>query len=81
MASRALRATAADIRRTAGVRVVDIVADVATQAGIDAVLSAAERELGRVDILVTGATGDGTQLAELRAAGIDVMTVGLPARS
>ena len=52
-----LRATAADIRRTAGVRVVDIVADVATQAGIDAVLSAAERELGRVDILVTNGGG------------------------
>ncbi|MET0909947.1 MAG: DeoR/GlpR family DNA-binding transcription regulator [Ilumatobacteraceae bacterium] len=37
--------------------------------------------IDRVDILVTGATGDGTQLAELRAAGIDVMTVGLSSRS
>jgi len=53
----ALRATAADIRRTAGVRVVDVVADVATQAGIDAVLSSAEREFGRVDILVTNGGG------------------------
>lgn len=53
----ALRATAADIRRESGVRVVDIVADVATQAGIDAVLSAAAREFGRVDILVTNGGG------------------------
>ncbi|HMI57052.1 MAG TPA: SDR family oxidoreductase [Gemmatimonadaceae bacterium] len=53
----ALRATAADIRRTAGVRVVDVVADVATQAGISAVLSAGEREFGRVDILVTNGGG------------------------
>jgi DeoR family transcriptional regulator, aga operon transcriptional repressor len=28
-----------------------------------------------VDVLVTGATGDGTMIAELRAAGVDVMTV------
>jgi len=53
----ALRATAADIRRTAGVRVVDVVADVATQAGIDVVMSAADREFGRVDILVTNGGG------------------------
>jgi 3-oxoacyl-[acyl-carrier protein] reductase len=53
----ALRATAADIRRTSSVRVVDVVADVATQAGIDAVLSGAEREFGRVDILVTNGGG------------------------
>ena len=53
----ALRASAADIRRTAGVRVVEVVADVATQAGIDAVLRAAEREFGRVDILVTNGGG------------------------
>jgi 3-oxoacyl-[acyl-carrier protein] reductase len=53
----ALRATAADIRRTAGVRVVDVAADVATQAGIAAVLSAAHREFGRVDILVTNGGG------------------------
>ncbi|HSU92710.1 MAG TPA: SDR family oxidoreductase [Gemmatimonadaceae bacterium] len=53
----ALRATANDIRRTTGVRVVDVVADVATKAGIDAVLSAAEREFGRVDILVTNGGG------------------------
>jgi 3-oxoacyl-[acyl-carrier protein] reductase len=53
----ALRATAADIRRTAGVRVVDVVADVATLTGIESVLSAAEREFGRVDILVTNGGG------------------------
>jgi 3-oxoacyl-[acyl-carrier protein] reductase len=53
----ALRATAEDIRRTAGVRVVDVVADVATQAGIAAVLSAASHEFGRVDILVTNGGG------------------------
>jgi DeoR family transcriptional regulator of aga operon len=35
----------------------------------------------RVDILVTGATGDGKLIAELRAAGVDVMTVRLPSRS
>jgi len=55
--AQALRDTAADIRRTAGVRVVDVVADVATQAGINAVLSAAKRELGRVDILITNSGG------------------------
>lgn len=53
----ALRATADDIRRTTGVRVVDVVADVATRDGIAAVLSAADRELGNVDILVTNAGG------------------------
>jgi DeoR/GlpR family transcriptional regulator of sugar metabolism len=35
----------------------------------------------RVDILVTGATGDGKLIAELRASGVDVMTVRLPSRS
>ncbi len=53
----ALRATAGEIRRATGVRVVDVVADVATPAGIDDVLSAADREFGRVDILVTNAGG------------------------
>jgi 3-oxoacyl-[acyl-carrier protein] reductase len=53
----ALRAAAADIRRDAGVRVVDVVADVATPAGIAAVLAAAAREFGRVDILVTNGGG------------------------
>ena len=53
----ALRATAEDIRRTAGVRGVDVVADVARQAGRATVLSAAQRELGRVDILVTNGGG------------------------
>ena len=53
----ALRATAEDIRRDAGVRVVDVVADVSTRDGIDDVLQAAEREFGRVDILVTNGGG------------------------
>jgi 3-oxoacyl-[acyl-carrier protein] reductase len=53
----ALRATAEGIRRASGVRVVDVVADVATPAGLAGVLSAANRELGRVDILVTNAGG------------------------
>jgi 3-oxoacyl-[acyl-carrier protein] reductase len=53
----ALRDAAADIRRSTGARVVDVVADVATKAGIDAVLSAAEREFGHVDILVTNGGG------------------------
>jgi DeoR/GlpR family transcriptional regulator of sugar metabolism len=35
----------------------------------------------RVDILVTGATGDGRLIAELRDAGVDVMTVRLSSRS
>jgi DeoR/GlpR family transcriptional regulator of sugar metabolism len=34
----------------------------------------------RVDILVTGATGDGKLIADLRDAGVDVMTVRLPSR-
>ena len=53
----ALRATAEEIRRASGVRVVDVVADVATPEGIASVLSAADREFGRVDILVTNGGG------------------------
>jgi len=53
----ALRATAEDIRRASDVRVVDVVADVSTPAGIASVLAAARRELGDVDILVTNAGG------------------------
>ena len=53
----ALRATADDIRRASGVRVVDVVADVASPAGLASVLGAAHREFGRVDILVTNAGG------------------------
>ena len=53
----ALHDAAGDIRRSTGARVIDVVADVATKTGIDAVLSAAEREFGRVDILVTNGGG------------------------
>jgi 3-oxoacyl-[acyl-carrier protein] reductase len=53
----ALREAAADIRRTSGVRVVDVVADVATAEGVADVLAAADRAFGRVDILVTNAGG------------------------
>lgn len=53
----ALRTTAADIRRTTGVRVVDVVADVGSPAGIADVVRAAEDEFGCVDILVTNAGG------------------------
>ncbi len=53
----ALRETAEHIRRRSAVRVVDVVADVATASGIDRVLAAAMGELGRVDILVTNGGG------------------------
>jgi len=53
----ALRETADAIRRSANVRVVDVAADVADPAGVERVVSAAARELGRVDILVTNAGG------------------------
>ena len=36
--------------------------------------------IDRVDILVTGATGDGALIADLRDAGVDVMTVRLSSR-
>ena len=35
--------------------------------------------IGKVDILVTGATGDGAVLADLRGAGVDVLEVPVPA--
>jgi 3-oxoacyl-[acyl-carrier protein] reductase len=53
----ALRETAEAIRRAAGVRVVDVAADVAEPADVERVVGAAVRELGRVDILVTNAGG------------------------
>lgn len=53
----ALRSTGDDIRRKSGVRVVEVVADVATSAGVASVLGAAQGEFGRVDILVTNAGG------------------------
>jgi len=53
----ALRETAGALRRTASVRVVDVVADVAEPAGVERVVGAATRELGRVDILVTNSGG------------------------
>ena len=37
--------------------------------------------IDRVDIVVTGATGDGTLIADLRAAGVDVITVRAAGRS
>ncbi|MGH7620854.1 MAG: SDR family NAD(P)-dependent oxidoreductase, partial [Gemmatimonadaceae bacterium] len=63
----ALRETAEHIRRTTGVRVVDVVADVATADGIARVLDAA-RELGPVDILVTNGGGPPAGRFEMHAA-------------
>jgi 3-oxoacyl-[acyl-carrier protein] reductase len=53
----ALRETAEAIRRSAKVRVLDLVADVAEPADVARVVGAALRDLGRVDILVTNAGG------------------------
>ena len=53
----ALRETADAIRRTATGRVVDVAADLSDPSGVDRVLEAAMRELGRVDILVTNTGG------------------------
>src|SRR5829696_2391578 len=53
----ALRETAGALRRSTSVRVVDVVADVAERAGVERVVGAATRELGRVDILVTNSGG------------------------
>ena len=52
-----LRQTAESIRKSSGVKVVDIAADVSTQAGIDSVTKTALDKFGRVDILVTNSGG------------------------
>src|ERR687889_2876764 len=54
---RPLREAADAIRRSTGVRVVDVVADVADPDGAARVVSAGVRELGPVDILVTNVGG------------------------
>ena len=53
----ALRATAESIRKTSGVKVVEVAADVSQQAGIDRVARAAIDSFGRVDVLVTNSGG------------------------
>ncbi|MFL5478583.1 MAG: SDR family NAD(P)-dependent oxidoreductase, partial [Gemmatimonadaceae bacterium] len=53
----ALRQTADSIRKSAGVTVVDVAADVSEQAGIDSVAQAALDKFGKVDILVTNSGG------------------------
>ena len=53
----ALRVTAESIRKSSGVAVVDVVADVSGQSGIDRVAEAALDKFGRVDILVTNSGG------------------------
>lgn len=53
----ALRQTAEAIRKSSGVKVVDVSADVSTQAGIDTVTKTALDKFGRVDILVTNSGG------------------------
>ena len=53
----ALGETAAAIRARHGVPVIDVAADVSDPAGVAAVVDAAVRELGPVDILVTNAGG------------------------
>jgi 3-oxoacyl-[acyl-carrier protein] reductase len=53
----ALREAAERVRRAAGVRVVDVAANLSDPAGVDRVLEAAAREFGRVDVLVTNTGG------------------------
>ena len=53
----ALRATAEFIRKTSGVKVVEVAADVSQQAGIDRVTKAALDSFTRIDILVTNSGG------------------------
>ncbi|HYU53474.1 MAG TPA: SDR family NAD(P)-dependent oxidoreductase, partial [Gemmatimonadaceae bacterium] len=53
----ALRQTAESIRKTSGVTVVEVAADVSEQKGIDSVAKAALDKFGRVDILVTNSGG------------------------
>ena len=53
----ALRQTAESIRKSSGVTVVDVAADVSEQSGIDRVAKAALDKFGKVDILVTNSGG------------------------
>jgi 3-oxoacyl-[acyl-carrier protein] reductase len=53
----ALRATAESIRKTSGVKVVEVAADVSQQSGIDLVARTALDSFGRVDVLVTNSGG------------------------
>ena len=53
----ALRATADSIRKSSGVTVVEVAADVSQQSGLDRVASTALDKFGRVDILVTNSGG------------------------
>ena len=53
----ALRLTAESIRKTHGVKVVEVAADVSTQSGIDLIARTALDKFGRVDILVTNSGG------------------------
>jgi len=52
-----LRQTAESIRKSAGVTVVEVAADVATRQGIDRVAATALDKFGKVDILVTNSGG------------------------
>ena len=53
----ALRKTAEEIRKSSGVEVVDVAADVSDPAGLNRVVGAALEKFGRVDILVTNSGG------------------------
>ena len=53
----ALRSSADSIRKSAGVKVVEVAADVSQQEGIDRVAKSALDAFGRVDILVTNSGG------------------------
>lgn len=53
----ALQKTAGEIRKSSGVEVLDVAADVSDQAGLERVVSAALKKFGRVDILVTNSGG------------------------
>jgi 3-oxoacyl-[acyl-carrier protein] reductase len=53
----ALRKTAGEIRKSSGVEVVDVAADVSERAGVDRVVRAAFDKFGKVDILVTNSGG------------------------
>jgi len=53
----ALRQAAESIRKTAGVKVVEVAADVSEQAGLDRVAKTALDKFGKVDILVTNSGG------------------------